>query len=270
MGNWVRPSGPYLAVPYSLIETQEELKEMTINALKPEQGVKLEENDTTEDNRGFAALDSNIYDAVVDVAYFDKSDVGSDGLRVVFKEENSGKILRHTFWVTTDKADGNKTTRTNKKGQKYHIAGYTKGDAFCQVAAGMRLWELTVEERTLDLYSFDTGTYEPTKKPVAVDLLGAKVKLGLIKTVANKRTNMNGEWKDTNEVKEDNRVDKIFHADGTTSTEHAAGEPAKFIDEWRNKFVGKTDNTFKNVPGAPGADTPPSNTPAPEVENLFA
>jgi len=214
---------------------------------------------------GFEALDSDIYDFVVESAYITIADSGAKCLNTVFKSGN--RTVKQQFWFTSGKTKGCKNFYINQKTlEKEFLPGYIMARHLALLAAnGKELHQLTVEKRTIKLYNKDAKKELPTEVPMCVEMLGKSVSAGVIKRLVDKTRDSNTVDKNgnkiyvaTGETRHENEIDKFFRTrDRMTVTEiMAKAETAEFAAKWLDRWKGKIDDrTAKNTGtvGAPGA-----------------
>lgn len=207
---------------------------------------------------GFTVYDTDAYDAKVKVAYASKAASGARALNVIF--DLKGNEYRETLWVTNKKGE-NWYPNPNDKTKKLPLPGFTIAEDLCLVTCEKTLEQMATEEKVVNVYDPEQKKELPKSVPVLVELLGKDVSLGIIKQIVNKqKKNDNNEYVDTDEVREENVIDKIFHyPSGTTVPEaRAKVSPPTFKDAWvkRNQGVAR-DRTKKD------GNAPQSGKPAP-------
>lgn len=204
---------------------------------------------------GFQLFDTNIYTATVKLAYAGESVGGA--MSVTFLFDIDGKEHRETFYVTNRQKQNYYTTN----GKKYPLPGYTIVDDICVIASGKPLAEQETEPKMVKIYNAMAKEEVPTQVPVLVDLLGNKVALGIFKQIENKNAkNASGEYEPTEETRELNVVDKVFHPEvKLTVVEAKSGktEP-NFWNKWleKNKDTVRNRCTFKGKSNTSKSETP--------------
>lgn len=241
----------------------------------PFASTKTEEKVTQEKDTlgGSFIKESGAYPATITMAYAIKSKGGAGGFVMEFKFED-GTTFKTTEWVTSGDEKGNKNYY-ERDGEKFFLPGYNIANAISLLGAQKELHELTFEEKLVKIYNPDAKTDVPTKTQVAVDLLGAKVILGILKQTRNKSAETSqgsGIFKDTNEKRDENVIDKVFHAETKKTIKEYRDkvEEAAFYEPWVERNKGKTRNRFKEVAGAPAAGaTKGAPSAGKPVESLF-
>jgi len=221
---------------------------MNFGNLKIDKDVKLDE-DTV--GGGSFTWESGIYDVVVDMAYLDESRGGAMGLNLTLLDGT--KKLKETLWITSGTAKGQKSTYIDAKGTKRPLPGYTQGLNLCMAAIDETLEDAAnaSEAKTINIYNFDAKKEMPTAKDhVMTNLIGKKVKVGIIKRIENKRANDGtGKYVDIADTREVNVISQFFYADsGLSVMEKAKGDTeASFIIAWKKANDGKTHDRSKKI-----------------------
>jgi hypothetical protein len=238
-----------------------------LKTLKTDESIKGEERDSVG---GFGVVDSGLYAAKIALAYVTKSAGGAIGLVTSFKTEDK-KELRQTFWMTNKQGQN----FYEKDGQKNYLPGFNQANALALLTLGTEIADIETEEKVVNVYSAEARAEVPTKVQMLVDLLDKEVILGVQRQIVDKTAKDDkGVYQPTGDTREENEVDKIFRAkDKMTVAEIRAGAAeAKFIEQWAEKFTGKTrDRTTKGggTAGAPkGAAAAAAGTSKPK-SSLF-
>lgn len=225
---------------------------------------------------GSYILATDVYNLVVDMAYFEKAKSGALSFNVVLKGQNK-ETVRQKWWVASGDAKGNKNFYTDKKGKDHYLPDFTSANNFCLLACGKEISELNVEEKMLNLYDFEQRKEVPTKKDVGMDVLGKEVVVAVEKQIVDKTANDGaGNYLPTGEIRETNQIVKSFSPkDGRSAAEIRAELPAaeaSFQESWIEKNKGTVNDLSTGVAaggtdGAPGVD---SAAPASgETKSLF-
>jgi hypothetical protein len=219
----------------------------------------IESDKDTLGGSKFAAWDSGVYDAVIDLAYVDESKGGAMGVNFTFKTQE-GKELRQTIYVTSGKEKGQRNYYETKDGTKKYLPGFTLVNDLCLLTVGEELSDLETETKVLSIYSFDAKKEVPTKKEVLTDLLGKDITLGVLKVIEDKY-NSPGETRTVNDIA------KVFRTeDKMTANEIRAEETeATFYDAWKEKNTGITINKAgkgnkADAPFSTGAEDKPKKS----------
>lgn len=208
------------------------------------------------DSVGATLLESGVYGAEITMAYLQKSSGGALGAFITFKTDD-GKQVRMTQYITSGNDKGNKPTYTDKDGNEAYLPGYLIINSLTLLAVGKELHEVEDEEKVVKLYNFEAKADVATKVQVMTELIGAKIKIGVVKQIVSKKVkDGNGVYVATAETREENEVVKLFRDEDSMTTAEilAEKEEATFINDWIAKFEGKVlDKTSKDVPAAGSA-----------------
>ena len=236
-----------------------------MSLFKKVEGIE-EEKDVLGGGSKFGVWNTGVYDVIIDSVYLDKSSGGAYSMNFVFKTAD-GKELSDTMYVTSGEAKGQLNYYTDKEGKKRYLPGYNIANAIAFAATGKELPDLEPENKIIEIYNYDLKKKVPTEKPVYMDLIGKKVKLGVFKVKEFKGVkDTSGQYVDSDEVKEFNEINKIFDENGLTIVEKKAGktEPG-FLNEWVDKYKEDfiKDKTKGKTPTATtGGATTGSSTPS--------
>lgn len=217
---------------------------------------------------GSAPFTSGIYNFKIILAYADKSSGGANSLNIHLQGVGDDqRIHRETLYVTSGDSKGNKTYSINKRtGDPEMLPGCEMANDLCLLATGKYLVgrkeqpKVKFEEKTIELYDFETKTDVPVQKKVCTDLMGKTITAGLLQRLVNKRIDSGGGvYVNSAETKTETIVDKFFRMkDGLTVTEIIGkATEAKFLAKWEAQNKDKVvDATKKGVTKVPtnGAD----------------
>lgn len=190
---------------------------------------------------GFQPLQSDIYNAVVKVAYTTESKNGATGVVLILGLD--GREYRETLYITNRNGDVFYT----KNNIKHYLPGFVNIDELCLVAAGKPLSECETEEKKVKVFNFETMKEEPTDVPVIMDLVGKEIKVAIVLEKQFKQAQGSNGYEDTDEVIERNQINKFFSTEGFTANEIKDGvEDADFYDKWIESNQGRViDRTKK-------------------------
>lgn len=217
----------------------------------------------TDSLGGFQTLKSNVYDAVIAMAYVGKSTGGAQFIEFEFKLPE-GKTHKETVYVTSGDAKGNAFTYV-RNGKEFYLPGYILADEICAVATEQLLSQQDSDERLVEVYDFDTKSKKQKEFPVLIDLIGKKLKLAIMEVKENKKEKVGGKWVDINEARTSNVIDKAFNTEGLTTIELMDGETeADYMEKWLDKNKGNVKDSFKEVAGATGSSSMSSGSAKPK------
>ena len=215
---------------------------------------------------GRSLLPTNVYDGLIDVAYITTSQAGAKAFNFVINFNN--KLHRETIYVTN--REGGVTYV--KDGKKYPLPGYSLVNAITKLTIGKEIPNLIFEPRLVKIYNFDLKKEVPVEVPVAVELVGQAVCLGIEHSRENKRVkDQAGNYVDTPEIRESNTIARVFHVKtGQTVSEYDSQKPAEFKDLWLKEFKDKTrDRTNKAITATAAPTGSPAATPSSGKTSLF-
>lgn len=210
---------------------------------------------------GSYVLESGLYPATVSMAYLNKSKGGALGLVLSLKTD-AGREIRQTLWMTSGTEKGAKNYY-EKDGEKHYLPGFNLANSLALLATGKEISALDTETKVVSVYSPEAKAEVPTKVEVPMVLLHKPIVVGLIKQKVDKtrRNEATGVYEPTGETREENEIDKFFHAESrmTTSEIKAKAEDASFVHSWETKWAGKSRDRSKGAQGTAGM---PNKAPA--------
>lgn len=208
---------------------------------------------------GRAPLPTDAYDGKIVVAYITTSTGGARAFNFVV--DINGKLVRETIYVTNKQGQ----VVYVKDGKKYPLPGYSLVNAITKLTIGKEIPQLTFENKLVKIWNFELKKDVATEVPVAVELTGEAVNLGIELIRENKQQkDQAGNYVDTAEIREVNSITRVFHTKtGQTAAEYDAQAPAEFKALWLKEFKGKVrDKTNKNLTPATTAASTGGATPS--------
>lgn len=217
-----------------------------------------EEKDTLG---GFRVHDSGVYELTLHAVYAGKSDSGANSVTFVSKMED-GTDYTWTEWVTSGTAKGGKNFTVNDKGEAQYLPGYNRANAIAMLCCEKELAALTWETKVIKKFNKAAGAEINTEVPMATELQGKKILIGLQKQIVNKQVqnSTTKQWDNINEKRETNEVDKVFQVGSRRTLKEALAkqEKGEFIDKWIEANKEPRDR-YKHNDKAPAAGTPGAN-----------
>lgn len=211
---------------------------------------------------GFAILDSDLYDATIELAYIEMSKGGAYGVVFKFKTDD-GASLDHTFWISSGREKGQLNYYIDKSGDKQYLPGFNAMNAVSLFTTDKEMAQLAPEEKTIMVYNYELKKDAPTAKPVLTELMGKKVKLGVLKQLEdkNKKNDMTGKYEPTGETRNTNEIDRVFHfPTGLTVIEAKSGKTTgEFCLKWQERNKGQVRDKTAAAKGATA--TPAASAP---------
>lgn len=232
-------------------------------------------NDLTTDNLeqaedrvgGFTPFESDIHTGEIKAFYGGKSPGGAKFIQLIVAVD--GKEYRETVYVTNkqgqnffhpkDKA-GNRDTS-----KKVPLPGFTIINDIALVTVGKELHQLDFEDKVVNVYDFDAKKELPKTVPMAMEVIGEKVSLGILQILESKKTKQGDEYVATNEDRTVNTINKVFHTESQMTVVEAqeGAESAAFWDKWLTSNKGKVQDKRDKNPQAGNAGRPPKPGAAP-------
>lgn len=211
---------------------------------------KLQYNEEIQQEKdtlgGFSLFESNIYEAVIKYAYLSETINGAGMLN--FEFDIDGKTYNEALCVVGK----NGSNIWKKDGKSGYLPSFLTADAISLFASNKSLSELKETTKEIELYDKEAGKKLPTKVPMLMDLVGKTVKLGIIKEkVFKQEKNANGNYVDTAETRETNKIDKVFSAKDNRTVPEVRAEmsEAGFYKDWLSKYENQiVDKTQGKTP----------------------
>ena len=194
---------------------------------------------------GFVIHETGVYEATLRRMYASKADSGSLGVTLeldLFTDPNSDKTTRMTKTIYVTNSEGENFFISQKDNKQYMNSGWLMIDAIANFATDGEagLAELETEEvfikRTVDGQE-TTVTVEGY--PEVADL---SLNIGLMKVNKPVSKKVDGKWVDTEEMRDENEIERIFNEEGFTFLEWEANQldAPEFINKWEKEWKGKT------------------------------
>lgn len=231
-------------------------------------GMNTEGMEETKDTLGgFRALDSDAYEGVVKLAYAGRSSGGASfiGLHLMI----DGKEYRENLYYTNKQ--GENFYLDKNTGKKRPMPAFTNVDELCLLTTGQPLENQETEERIVKLYDPTSKTETNQSVPVLIDVMDKPIIAGILKEIVDKTQKQpDGTYAATGETREENRVNKFFHAEtqGTVNEYKHDQKLGEFYENWVAQNKGSVSDRSTKAgaagarPGAPGASAgaPPQST----------
>jgi hypothetical protein len=208
---------------------------------------------------GNSLWESGLYNLDVTLAYVQKSSGGATGVTLHLTDEDSGKELRETLWISSGDKKGNKTYYETQKGEKKNLPGFNLFRSLTMMTLNKEPSAIVTEEKVIKLYSYEAKAEVPTTVSAIVELMGSKIIGGVRKVSENKQVkNDAGIYVNDSSgaTREKNELDKFFHSGTRMTIAEATGglTEGEFIDQWEAKWKGVTlDKVEAVTPGATNA-----------------
>lgn len=194
---------------------------------------------------GSFVLDSDVYDFVVDMAYWSVTAKKSEALNLHLKTPN-GMIHKFQFWMVSGEEKGNKNWYEDKKGTKHYLPGFLTANATSLFCTGKEIGALTQEIKTIKLWNKDAKKEIPTKVEVYTELLDKPIKMAVIKQIvnSNKYNSSTKRYEPSGETREENEVMSVFNPNSNFTVKETTDKLAApvHMQKWLDKWKGKTRN----------------------------
>ncbi len=223
---------------------------------------------------GFQTKETDAYDATIKAFYAGESSGGAKSVTII--ADIGGSEYRETVYVTSKKGENfylNKDDKTKKIG----LPGFIIASDICLVTVEKELKELTFEDKTMNIYDPEVRREVPKSVKMAVELIGKKVNLGIVKQLENKNDKVGNDYVPNADTREVNFIDKVFHNPSNLTVVEARNNitEAKFRDAWVARNQGQTrdkrtikDGENSGNAGRPGQAPAAGATPA-KGKSLF-
>lgn len=199
---------------------------------------------------GSGAIDSDSYTGKIKLAYAGASSGGANFLAVHI--DINGRDYRETLYVTNKQGQN----FYERGGKKIPLPGFTVANDLALLATGHPLSAQDLEEKVVQLYDFDERKEVPTKVQAVTSMMGKDITVGILKNIVDKtkKNEMSGAYEPTGETREENTIDKVFHAESKKTVSEFTGgaEKAAFHDRWTEKNRGQVRNRAKGATGSAG------------------
>lgn len=205
---------------------------------------------------GFQPLETDGYTGTIKAFYATKSQGGANAVNVILALEN-GREYRETVWVTNKKGENfflNKDDRT----KKVPLPGFVIAEDICLIAVEKALSEIEFEDKVMNIYDPEAKREVPKSVPMATELLGKTITVGIVKQLENKNEKQGDEYVPTAETRETNFIDKVFQTETKMTVVEARtnqgwdASKAVFFDAWVDRNKGNTRDKRTIKDGAEG------------------
>lgn len=196
---------------------------------------------------GNFTVPTNVYPAIIKLAYVDKSAKGAINVVFDFAILVNGKERNHKETIYISNAAGSFTYKDKKTGEDKPMPGFVTVDSICKAITGKSITQMTTEKKLVKIYDYTQKAEVPQEKEVLMDLVRGKLELGIQElTIDRTEKSDTGEYVPTGETRDTNEVSKVFTEDGLTLVEKEAGATeAKFKAAWIKQYADKKINKAK-------------------------
>ena len=215
---------------------------------------------------GRKIFNTDIYPAVVKLAYASKADSGALAVNLVL--DLNGEEYREAIYVTNKKGE-NWFKNQNDPTKKVPLPGFTTIDELCLVTLEKPLSQVATEEKVVKLYDFEAKKEVPKSVDALTELHGKELFVAIQKRLENKQKKEDNEYVPTAETRETNNIVKVFHSPSKLTIPEARNgkTEGEFYDQWLEKNKGQVYDARKIKDGEGGQ---PANRPAPTAGGTAA
>jgi hypothetical protein len=181
---------------------------------------------------GGGAVETDIYKGKIKYAYIGKaanSDARNLSLCVIL---DGGKEVTRQIWMTN--RDGDVTYKDKKTKEEKNLPGYNQVNSLCMLLCSKEVGDMDVEEKTLNLYDFESKKEVPQAVDCFVELHGEELQVAIQKQIVDKtqKNENTGDYEPTGETREVNEFVKFFPADRLVTI----SEVAQFVKSLGGDF----------------------------------
>ena len=196
---------------------------------------------------GNFTVPTNVYPAIVKLAYVDKSAKGAINVVFDFAILVNGKERSHKETIYISNAAGSFTYQDKKTGEDKPMPGFVTVDTICKAITGKSITQMTTEKKLVKVYDYTQKAEVPQEKEVLMDLVRGKLELGIQELTVDKTVKSDtNEYVPTGETRDINELSKVFTEDGLTLVEKEAGATeTKFKEAWIKQYADKKINKAK-------------------------
>ena len=221
---------------------------------------------------GFRIHDSGPYTGKIKAMYAGKSTTSNAQSVTVIVDTREDGEYRETFWVTNGKGE-NFFTDKNDKTKKNFLPGWTIVDDICLMTTNKGLADAISEDKMMNVYDAEAKKEIPKSVPMFVEVLNKDITLGIIKETKNKqKKDSNGVYQDTDETRDENITDKVFHFPSNLTVVEARKkiQTPTFYGAWVERNKGQTrDRTNKNTQSGRPGSPPKAGESVAKTASLF-
>lgn len=218
----------------------------------------------TEDRvGGFQPLETDAYTGTIKAFYATKSAGGANAVNIILATEG-GREYRETIYVTNRNGE-NFYLNQNDKTKKIPLPGFVIAEDICLVTVEKPLSAITFEDKVMNIYDPEAKREVPKSVPMATELIGKEVTLGIVKQLENKNEKQGDAYVPIADTRETNYTDKVFHTGTKMTTVEArnGSTEAVFFNAWveRNKGNTRDKRTIKDGGNAGQSGRPAMGAP---------
>ena len=161
---------------------------------------------------GGGVLDTDIYAGEIKYAYIGKA-ANSDAQNVTLCLKLGSQEITKSIWMTNRKGDVTYTDKKTK--EEKNLPGYNQINGLCMLLCSKEVGDMDVEEKTLNLYDYESKKEIPQAVQCFTELHGLSLQVAIQKQTVDKtkKNESTGEYEPTGETRDVNEFIKFFPED---------------------------------------------------------
>lgn len=170
---------------------------------------------------GGGVLSTDIYPATIKYAYIGKAQ-NSDARNLTLCLVVNGTEITRSIWMTN--RNGDVTYKDKKSGETKNLPGYNQVNGLCMLIASKEVGDMDVEEKTLNLYDFESKKEVPQAVDCFVELHGENLHVAVQEQIVDKteKNESTGDYEPTGETRRTNEFIKFFPENGLVTISEVA------------------------------------------------
>ena len=158
---------------------------------------------------GGGVLETDIYPAEIKYAYIGKA-ANSDARNLTLCLKVNGLEITRSIWMTN--RNGDVTYKDKKTGEEKNLPGFNQVNGLCMLIASKEVGDMDVEEKTLNLYDYESQKEVPQAVDCFTELHGEAIQVAIQKQIVDKtaKNDQTGDYEPTGETRETNEFIKFF------------------------------------------------------------
>lgn len=161
---------------------------------------------------GGGVLETDIYPAEIKYAFIGKA-ANSDARNLTLSLKVNNLEIQRQIWMTNRKGDV--TYQDKKTGDVKNLPGFNQVNSLCMLLCSKEVGDMDVEEKTLNLYDFESKKEVPQAVDCFTELHGLTLQVAIQKQIVDKtaKNDSTGDYEPTGETRETNEFIKFFPED---------------------------------------------------------
>lgn len=162
---------------------------------------------------GGGVLESDIYPAKIKYAYIGKAANSNARNLTLSLMVNGNHEIQRQIWMTNK--NGDVTYKDKRSGEEKNLPGYNTVNALCMLMASKEVGDMDVEEKTLNLFDFESRKEVPQAVECFTELHGLDLQVAIQRQTVDKteKNENTGEYEPTGETRDTNEFIKFFPED---------------------------------------------------------